>query len=99
MSTVILNEREQLILKVVVAGGSIYDVAAALGCGYQTAKNTMTDLYDRTGMGSRLELAMWCLHHHPELCTVIGECVMCRVPPREPGGIVFGPEEDRRWPR
>lgn len=59
--------REMSVLKEVAEGNNSRQTAANLGISYGYVKNVVGRLYDKTGMGNRVELALWYLAHEKEL--------------------------------
>lgn len=58
-----LTQRETGIIAAVVEGGSNGSIAAQLGIAEQTVKNHLSHIYDKVGVSSRLELAVFAIHH------------------------------------
>jgi DNA-binding NarL/FixJ family response regulator len=58
-----LTPREIEIIAVVVGGGSNREVARQIGVSEQTVKNHLSHIFDKVGVSSRLELALFALHH------------------------------------
>lgn len=58
-----LTPRELEIVSAVVAGQSNRDIAAALDIREQTVKHHLTSIFDKTGVSTRLELALFALKH------------------------------------
>lgn len=58
-----LTQRERDIVQAIVAGQSNKDIADHLGISTQTVKHHLTSIFDKTGVSSRLELAMFALRH------------------------------------
>lgn len=56
-----LTSRELEIVTAVVEGGSNKDIAVKLGISLQTVKHHLTNIFDKTGASSRLELALMAL--------------------------------------
>lgn len=59
----IFTIREHLIARLVVEGLSNKEIGRALNKSEGMVKNFLRPMYDKSGMGSRLELALWYLHH------------------------------------
>jgi DNA-binding NarL/FixJ family response regulator len=59
-----LTRRELDALALVVAGFTNKDIAAKLGISEDTVKHHLTNLFDKTGVSNRLELALFAIHHH-----------------------------------
>jgi DNA-binding NarL/FixJ family response regulator len=59
-----LTARERDIVQAIVAGHSNKDIADRLGISTQTVKHHLTSIFDKTGVSTRLELAMFALRHH-----------------------------------
>jgi two-component system, NarL family, nitrate/nitrite response regulator NarL len=58
-----LTPRERDIVKAVVDGASNKDIAAQFGVSPQTVKNHLSVIFDKLGVSSRLELALYAMHH------------------------------------
>ena len=58
-----LTPREIEIVGAVVSGGSNKDIAQQFSLSEQTVKHHLTSIYDKTGVSSRLELALFSIHH------------------------------------
>lgn len=58
-----LTTRELEIVAAIVDGQSNRDIATALHITLATVKNHLTNIFDKTGVSSRLELAMFALRH------------------------------------
>jgi DNA-binding NarL/FixJ family response regulator len=58
-----LTVREMQIVRAIVDGTSNREIAAALGLSEQTVKNHLSNIFDKTGVSNRLELALYALHH------------------------------------
>lgn len=59
-----LTRRELDIIAAVVAGQSNKDIADHLAISVQTVKHHLTSIFDKTGVSSRLELALFAVGHH-----------------------------------
>lgn len=66
MNESIFTVREHLIAKLVVGGFKNRQIASALGKSEDMIKNYLRAMYDKAGMSSRLELALWYIHHFEE---------------------------------
>ena len=55
--------REHALAQMVVEGFRNKEIAAAMGKSENMVKNYLREMYDKSGMSSRLELALWYLHH------------------------------------
>jgi DNA-binding NarL/FixJ family response regulator len=62
-----LTGRELLIVRLVTAGLNNREIAHAVGRTENGVKNAMKAILDKTGMGSRLELALWYLAKRNEI--------------------------------
>jgi DNA-binding CsgD family transcriptional regulator len=54
-----LTEKERRIIALVAEGLFNRDIGRLIGTTEHVAKNYMRVIYDKTGMGNRLELALW----------------------------------------
>ena len=62
-STFGLTPRELGVVREVVRGGTNRDIAATLGITEDTVKRHLTNAFNKTGVSTRLELALFALHH------------------------------------
>jgi DNA-binding NarL/FixJ family response regulator len=58
-----LTQRERDIVQAIVAGQSNKDIADRLRISQQTVKHHLTSIFDKTGVSTRLELAMFALRN------------------------------------
>jgi two-component system, NarL family, nitrate/nitrite response regulator NarL len=58
-----LTSREREVLRAVAAGYSNREVAERLSISEDTVKHHLTKLFDKTGTSTRVELAMFAVHH------------------------------------
>ena len=58
-----LTPRELDVVRNVVQGGTNRDIATGLGISEETVKRHLTNAFDKTGVSSRLELALFAMHH------------------------------------
>ncbi|MEO7156011.1 MAG: response regulator transcription factor [Vicinamibacterales bacterium] len=58
-----LTSRELEIVAAVVSGDSNRDIAGRLAISPQTVKHHLTSIFDKTGVSSRLELALFAIRH------------------------------------
>lgn len=58
-----LTPRELDVVRNVVQGGTNKDIATSLGISEETVKRHLTNAFDKTGVSSRLELALFAMHH------------------------------------
>ena len=58
-----LTARELEIVERVVSGESNKEIAASLGISEDTIKHHLTSIFDKVGVSSRVELAVFALHH------------------------------------
>jgi two-component system, NarL family, nitrate/nitrite response regulator NarL len=58
-----LTRRERQIVAAIVQGATNKDISAQLGLSEQTVKNHISHIFDKVGVSSRLELALFALHH------------------------------------
>jgi two-component system, NarL family, nitrate/nitrite response regulator NarL len=59
-----LTRREREILTMIVEGDTNKGIAWRLSVGQDTVKHHLTSIFNKTGVSSRLELALFALHHH-----------------------------------
>lgn len=59
----LLTARELQIVRAVLDGSSNKDIAARFGVSLQTVKNHLTTVYDKLGVSTRLELALYAMHN------------------------------------
>ncbi len=57
--TVKLTEREELLVELLMLGQSNGQIATALGLSPSTIRTRLRCIFDKTGMSTRLELALW----------------------------------------
>jgi DNA-binding NarL/FixJ family response regulator len=57
----LLSERDKEFVRAVAAGYSNLEIAAMLGLTHGSVKQRIKAIYDKTGMGNRVELALWWL--------------------------------------
>jgi two-component system nitrate/nitrite response regulator NarL len=62
-SPVRLTRRQQQVLALVATGGTNREVAQKLFVSEETVKHHITKILDKTGMSSRLELALFAIEH------------------------------------
>ena len=58
-----LTARQLQFIAAVVDGASNKDIAAQIGVSEQTVKNQLSRIFDMLGVSSRLELALYAVHH------------------------------------
>lgn len=58
-----LTPKEMQIVALIVQGRKNKDIALQLGTKEQVVKNYLRNIYDKIGVGDRLELALFTLHH------------------------------------
>jgi len=58
-----LTRRETQVALAVLEGASNREIAQKLGLGEQTVKNHLSSIFDKLGVSSRLELALYAVHH------------------------------------
>jgi two-component system, NarL family, nitrate/nitrite response regulator NarL len=58
-----LTRRETQVALAVLDGASNKEIAEKLGLGEQTVKNHLSSIFDKLGVSSRLELALYAVHH------------------------------------
>jgi DNA-binding NarL/FixJ family response regulator len=58
-----LTARELQIVGAVVEGAANKDIGQQFGLSEQTVKNHLSHIYDKLGVSSRLELALYAIHH------------------------------------
>lgn len=59
-----LTRRELQVVAAIVDGASNDDIGQRYGMRTQTVKNHLTNIFDKLGVSSRLELAMFAVSHH-----------------------------------
>jgi len=59
-----LTRREMDILSLVLKGFSNKDIASERAIAEDTVKRHLTNIFDKTGVSNRLELALFAIHHH-----------------------------------
>jgi DNA-binding NarL/FixJ family response regulator len=59
-----LTPRELDVVGAIVAGGTNRDVSKDLQMSEQTVKNHLCHIYDKVGVSTRLELALFAMHHN-----------------------------------
>ena len=58
-----LTRRELQVVGAIVEGGANKDIGKAFGLSEQTVKNHLSNIYDKLGVSTRLELALYAVHH------------------------------------
>jgi two-component system nitrate/nitrite response regulator NarL len=58
-----LTRRELEIVSLVISGYSNGDIASRFSISEKTVKHHLTNIFDKTGVSNRLELALFALHH------------------------------------
>lgn len=58
-----LTTRETQIIRAVLQGGTNKQVSQDLGLSEQTIKNHLSNIFDKLGVGNRLELALYAVNH------------------------------------
>ncbi|QNI30352.1 response regulator transcription factor [Alloacidobacterium dinghuense] len=59
-----LSPKELAIINCITQGKRNKEIAYELGTSEQVIKNYLRKIYDKLGVSDRLELALYCLHHH-----------------------------------
>jgi len=59
-----LSTKEQQIISGVTQGLRNKEIAQTVGTTEQVVKNYLRKVYDKLGVSDRLELALYCMHHH-----------------------------------
>jgi DNA-binding NarL/FixJ family response regulator len=54
-----LSQRERQVIALAADGLTTKDIGLALGVSRSTVKQCLHHIYDKTGMGNRVELALW----------------------------------------
>jgi DNA-binding NarL/FixJ family response regulator len=65
-----LTKREMRVAALLLQGRKNRDISSRLGTSEQAIKNCMRDIYNKTGVSDRLELALF-IHHHTELLRAV----------------------------
>ena len=55
--------RERQIIGAIVEGATNKDIGKHFGVSEQTVKNHLSHIFDKLGVSSRLELALYAVHH------------------------------------
>jgi DNA-binding NarL/FixJ family response regulator len=58
-----LTKREMQIVPLIVAGCTNKDIAQQFSLSEDTVKHHLTNIFDKVGVSTRLELALFALHH------------------------------------
>jgi DNA-binding NarL/FixJ family response regulator len=58
-----LTPREYEVIAAIVEGASNKDIGRELGLSEQTVKNHLSNIFDKLGVSTRLELALYAVHH------------------------------------
>ena len=58
-----LSKKELAIVSCITRGMRNKEIAYQTGTSEQVIKNYLRKVYDKLGVGDRLELALYCLHH------------------------------------
>jgi DNA-binding NarL/FixJ family response regulator len=58
-----LTPRELQVIAAIVEGASNKDIGKELGLSEQTVKNHLSSIFDKLGVSTRLELALYAVHH------------------------------------
>ena len=56
-----LTPRERDVVRLLAGGLSNSEIALELGVSYATVRNHLTSVYDKAGLRSRIEVAVWAL--------------------------------------
>jgi two-component system nitrate/nitrite response regulator NarL len=59
-----LTPREMEVVACIVEGCSNRDIAKQFGLSEETVKRHLSNIFDKTGVSTRLELAMFAIAHH-----------------------------------
>jgi len=76
-----LSEKELAIIGCITRGMRNKEIAYQIGTTEQVIKNYLRKIYDKLGVSDRLELALYCLHHH----ILKNETKAAEVPFLDPG--------------
>lgn len=63
----VLTPKQLQVLKLITEGLTNQQIGQQLGCTRLSISNVVRDIYDRTGMCNRLELALWYLSHEHDV--------------------------------
>ena len=69
-----LTRREREILTLVVEGETNKGIARRLSVGEDTIKHHLTSIFNKTGVSTRLELALFAIHYHLVETSKYGHC-------------------------
>lgn len=58
-----LTTREVQVIALACAGMTEAEMSRTMGCGMETIGRHIANIYTKMGAGSRLELALWAVHH------------------------------------
>jgi DNA-binding NarL/FixJ family response regulator len=58
-----LTPRERQVIAAIAEGASNKDIGRAYGLSEQTVKNHLSNIFDKLGVSTRLELALYAVHH------------------------------------
>ena len=61
--TFVLTDRERDIVRAIIAGHTNREIARTFALSEDTVKHHLTNIFDKTGATTRLELALFALHH------------------------------------
>ena len=65
-----LTPREREIIGAILDGSSNAEIASKFAISEKTVKHHLTNIFDKVGVGNRLELALFALHHKIETASV-----------------------------
>jgi DNA-binding NarL/FixJ family response regulator len=65
-TSVTVTARQQELIELVAAGLTNHAIARVLGLRFETVRNHLKNIFDRVGVWSRLELALWHEAHRPK---------------------------------
>jgi len=93
-----LNDKEIRIMAAVVRGFKNRDIATQLFTSEQVVKNALRNIFDKTGVSDRLELALFVLHHRVLAQATAAVQLGARMSKRTRLATVNGKSQSKREP-